>query len=153
MPKLLMFAPCETVLIGQDGNASLIVLLQQFMFQDRPDPIPPNTITQMKWHIFSEWEASPDEVGVSFEQKIELLNAAQEVQGHFQLMATFIPEAGKPLHRMIANLTFLPVISEGQYRLYLSIRRVGEENWVVVADYPLRISYAKPVAPVTAVAQ
>src|SRR4051812_32414762 len=131
MPKILVFVPCEHVLIGQDNAASLIVLMHQFTLTpgaDVPDPIPPNSATSMKWFIFAQWEAAPNEVGMTFEQKVQLVDRDNQQTG-LQVIGEFIPEADKPLHRMIANLTFLPLLPAGDYRLQLFLRRAGAPMW------------------------
>ena len=143
MPRLLIFAPCENVLISQGSSASLIVILHRIdLSGDIPEPIPENTATQMKWHIFAQWETEPEETGVKFEQKIEMSSKDGTMVPSIAGIAEFVPEAGKPVHRMIVNLTFFPIIPAGFYRLRLSLRRSDQQGeWIPHGDYPLEISY------------
>lgn len=143
MPRMLLFCPCETVLFGQGDNASLIVILhkvQMTLPPEVPDPIPPNAAAPFKWQIFSQWECDPTEVGIRFEQQIKL---ARENAVVFESIADFIPEANKPIHRMVASLTFFPLAPAGNYRLILSLRQAGEQQWNKFGDYPFEIEYQR----------
>lgn len=151
MPKLSLFTPCENVILSQDNNASLIQLLSHIKLTlppEVPDPIPPHSAAPMKWFIYAQWECSPDEVGIRFEQKIDMVNELGEAAADFQLLGSFIPEAEKPIHRMIASLVFIPLYPPGQYRLRVSIRRAGEERWNLAEDQRLDILHERVAAQV-----
>jgi hypothetical protein len=71
MPRLSILSPCENVILGQDNNASIIVIIHQVRMQlppDVPDPIPPGSVSPMTWYVFAQWEILPGEVGQHFEQ-------------------------------------------------------------------------------------
>jgi hypothetical protein len=138
---MLLFCPCETVLFGQGDNASLIVIMHQLQLTipaEVPDPIPANAAAPMKWQIFAQYECDPTDVGVRFEQQIKM------VQGNIttlESIADFVPEANKPIHRMVASLTFFPLVAAGNYRLVLSLRKAEEQGWNKVGDYPFEVIY------------
>lgn len=143
MPRLLLFCPCESVLFSQGDNASLIVILHTLILTlppEVPDPIPENSATQMKWHVFAQWECAPAEVGQQFEQEIKMV-------GHdvvaLNAISTFTPEAGRAILRSVANLTFFPLVPAGSYRLVLSLRRAGEQQWQESGTYPVEVQYQR----------
>lgn len=140
MPKLLTFAPCDNVILGQDNSVSLIQIMNQLVVSgDIPDPIPANSATQMRWFLFAQWEISPDEFGHDFQQRVRIVRAGQQL---FEAFSDFTTEMGKNVHRMIANLTYFPLIPGGECRLQLAVRPAGENNpWQEAADYPMEIVY------------
>jgi hypothetical protein len=145
MPRLLLFAPCQRVLIGQDNLISLIEIMNEITLSGEiPDPLPERAATQMKWSIFAQWEASNEDIGQRFEQRIQMVR--DDVVA-FESMADFTIEAGKPVHRMVANLTFFPLVPGGAYRMLLSIRRSGTEEWEQAGDYPFNVIYRHIAVP------
>src|SRR5260370_11142903 len=75
MPRLLAFLPCEKVIIGQDGNPSVISILQQF---NVPLPagakVDPHSMGMFRWDIFSLWERLAGDEEKEFEQRCELIS-------------------------------------------------------------------------------
>ncbi len=145
MPRLLAFMPCELVLIGQDNLVSLIQIMNEVTLSgDFPNPLPPKAAMPLKWSVFAQWEASDEEAGQQFEQRIQMVR--DDVMA-FESMSNFTIEAGKPVHRMIANLTFFPLVSGGLYRMRLSVRRSGTEEWQQAGDYPFNVVYRHVAVP------
>ena len=146
MPRSLIFAPCDNVLLGQDNSVSLIQVLTQIVVSGTvPDPLPENAGSPMRWFIFSQWEVFPEEVGVTFQQRLQI---ADDARVFYEAFSDFIPEAGKNVHRLIGALSFFPLIPGGKYRLRLAVRRAGDENpWQDAAEYPLEIIYRHIAVP------
>ena len=140
MPRALLFAVCDNVLVGQDNSVSLIQITNQFLLSgDIPNPIPPNSATQMRWYVFAEWEILEDEFEQDFEQRVRLMRDEQTM---FETFSDFRTEQGKIIHRMIGGLTFFPLIPGGLYRMHLDLRRSGAQNpWQNAAQYPLEVIY------------
>lgn len=147
MPRLLLFAPCDNVLVAGDASqsASLIIVLTQIIFQGPiPTNLPPNPVAPMRWSTFSQWEMANDEAGVRFTQRIKLV--APDGSEAYSNVLDFVGEQNKPIHRLVTTNFGFPVLPEGTYRLLMSLTRSGEENWSDLADYPLQIVFAAPVA-------
>lgn len=139
MPRLLVFLPCELVLLDQDNSVSVIHMMNEVTLSgDFPDPLPARAAVQVRWSTFAQWEASAEEVGQHFEQRVQMVRDGVVA---FENMSDFTIEAGKPIHRMISNFTFFPIVPGGAYRLGISIRRVGTEEWQECGDYPLTVVY------------
>src|SRR2546421_1770341 len=71
MPKLLLFVPCERVILGQgDNSVSLIVLIQKLLLnQTQATPLEENTAVFTRISLFAEWQKSPEDSNKVFEQK------------------------------------------------------------------------------------
>jgi hypothetical protein len=149
MPRLLLFAPCDNVLMTGDAqSASLIIVLTQINFQGPfPDNMPPNPLAPMRWSTFSQWEMSIDEVGIRYTQKVRLM-APDGTEIHSNVVE-FTGEQNKPIHRIVTTNFGFPVIPEGAYRLVLSLERSGHGDWSDIGDYPLQIVHVAPVAAPT----
>ena len=73
MPKLLVFVPCEKIILDDRANASLIVLMQNLDVQVGAQGIPKNAVTPKEWAVFTVWEWLPDDHGKEFTQIIQVL--------------------------------------------------------------------------------
>ena len=138
MPKLLIFAPCERVILGQgDNSASLIVIIQQMQFHIPPgQQIPQGAGVASRFSIFSQWHRLPTDAARIFEQRIVLSigneNPILEAVSEFQMT--------ERLHRSIANVPVLPVMHPGEYSLKLFLREKGQQDWgMAVVDYPFEV--------------
>src|SRR3990172_9026384 len=94
MPRLLVFAPCEKVIISRDeNNPTLIAILSQ-VGGSLGDTIPPGAAPDahpavpFQWSIFTLWHLEPSDTGRRFEQVIvlrspsgkEIVRAPQEFE-------------------------------------------------------------------------
>jgi hypothetical protein len=95
----------------------------------------------LRWFVFSQWEFESSEAGLEFEQKIEMIGDDKDVP-LIENIAAFTAQEGKPIHRMVAQLFAFPIVPSGWYRVHLSIRPKGGENWMRVGDYPIQVMYA-----------
>ncbi len=147
MPKLLFFAPCTQAILGQDDTLSLIVIINQMKVnigENSPDPLPLNAAATMKWSAVSQWYRLPGEENVSFEQKIELIDEDGVARRAPQTTTEFALPAQR--HTVIASFTFWPVLPDGTYNLRLSLRKVGDAEWGVAAEYPVHMESAREAA-------
>ena len=137
MPKLLLFAPCEKVLIDeQTRTVSLIVILQEIHYKLPPGTqIQPNALLPMNWSVISLWqEEEPQDSGVEFEQRLVLENNAgaalfaNEVKWKFE----------KPSRRIVGNVPGIPI---GSRRLMLRLyyRVTLSRDWHEIASYPIEL--------------
>lgn len=149
MPKLLVFAPCEKVIVNeQDHVSSLIALLEMLTLQiPEGEDLPAGTAVPLSWYIFALWEKEVGDDERRFEQRTELLTPAGENVLGGVTDLTF--HADKPKLRVVAAVAGFPVIPLGTASLRLSFREVGDGNdWTPVAEYPIIIA-RPPAQPAT----
>src|SRR5208282_4342293 len=134
MPKLLVFAVCEKVLIDENKNISLIVLLQN-VSASSPDKseIPRNAITPKEWTVFAMWQPAAEDYGREFNQIIQILwPDGSEFKKH---ALTFHFERDKIHHTRMTVIGF-PVGQAGKLTLNMWLeadsRPVGESHSYVI---------------------
>lgn len=150
MPKLLIFVPCEKVIIAQgDNSASLITVIQDLKFAGvvPAEGIPEDAAVPARMAIFCQWKMLPEEVGKVFEQRITL--GATEEKPVVEAVNEF--QVADQLQRTIAYVETLPFLKPGQYSMTLFIRRKGETEWPKeIAEYPMKVIHSFVTAPVKA---
>jgi hypothetical protein len=149
MPRLLIFAPCEKVIIGQgDNNVSLIGILQTLNLTmspapGAPSPIPPSElVVPLSWTIFTMWQREVgEEVGTAYTQRAALISPSHK---HVvEVVTNFTMEKG--LHRIVNGVIGLPAGEAGTYTLRLWLRRAGSGDWNEVASFPLTVTHSSAV--------
>lgn len=140
MPKLLMFAPCEKVIVDkQSNNVSLIAVLQDLQLRLPDVPIPAKVTVPIRWHIFSMWLREPGDENRRYEQSCELVAPVGAVLARTRSLFSL----EKPTHRVIVSMQGFPLAQSGaggEYllKLYLRAEREGAEP-NEVATYPLSV--------------
>jgi hypothetical protein len=146
MPNLLIFAPCERVIVEQATNTiSLIALLNDVTV---PIPaggeIPMNAAAPQRWYVVSMWHRQSDESDRRFEQRVELIGPSGQTIVNAHASLTF--PAGL-IHRNVVTIEGFPIGLAGDYILRLSLREPDQE-WVTRAEYPLKVEHHSPSATV-----
>lgn len=141
MPRLLFFIPCSRPITeAQTGLLSLIAVIDGFQVQVSHEEVQPNAVIPVSWSAIATWLRIPSDEGKRFEQRITIVmpDGSENVDGS----ATF--EMPNRIHRQTTNLNAFPIGQVGEYRLLLSLRDVAEDdNWTVVADYPIVVEHIK----------
>jgi hypothetical protein len=135
MPKLLLFAPCEKVLVDEGTHTlSLIVVLQEVHYK-----LPPNTPIQeggflpIHWSAVSLWQEESADAGCEFEQRLTIENPA----GVPLLTNDMKWKFSRPNHRIVANIIGMPI---GFRKLLLRLQyRVPPSNWLPGATFPIEL--------------
>src|SRR5690242_20899801 len=107
MPTLLLFAPCEKVIIGQgDNSLSLISVLQtvQVSLLSHP-PVEKNAFIASRWFVAVLWQKEPSDGDVEFEQRIALADPA----GEFRIDQIMPFQMEKPSHRIVCEMSGFPI--------------------------------------------
>jgi hypothetical protein len=139
MPKLLLFAPCEKIIIERESNtASLITILQDVTVSIPPDAqLPEKAAVPLRWYVFTVWHKQPDEEGKRFAQEIDLCGP----DGNIIVSATSQFEmTDQSYHRVPTFFPSFPIWQFGWHtlKLYLREDKEGEEKREV-ASFPLNI--------------
>jgi hypothetical protein len=134
MPRLLLFAPCERVIVEDGSNAiSLISVLQELTVSGGTRTPPPHGLVPQRWFVLSIWARDGDESSLQgFEQSVTL--NGPDGKTFLEVRTNF--EIAQKNHRNVALIEGFPV-GPGRYHLTLRIRPVGQEDWKDAADYPI----------------
>jgi len=135
MPKLLIFAACEKVLVDQaTKSVSLIALLQEVHYKVPPGvSVAQGFSLPMQWAALSLWQEEASDGGIDFEQKIVLEDATGVTL--FENVTTWRFTGTN--HRIIANVMGLPV--SRRLGLNLFYRVAGVLDWILAASYPIEL--------------
>jgi hypothetical protein len=77
MPKLVVLAACERVLIDRTAALpSLINIFQRMNIKLQDAPLPENAVSPARWAVFTLWQHTPEELGMEFTQQLEIINPA-----------------------------------------------------------------------------
>src|SRR5438046_2985316 len=98
MAKLLIFAPCEKVIISAEENAtSLISILQGFDVPMQP-PVGQTAIAPVAWYVFSLWEREVED-GLGDHQRFELRSVNGDLLLHAEAPILKPEERDRKFHR------------------------------------------------------
>lgn len=141
MPTLLMFAPCEKVIVSNDNTCSLITLVEvvRIGVLDSPtETLPEGAAIPFNWAIFTLWKPTDEERGRRFQQMVHLIAPSGEAV--LEAPAEFEFEPDKRTHRVMSRVMGFPILPAGEYNLKLSLREAGQENvWREITEYPILI--------------
>ena len=143
MPKILIFVPCDKVIVSEQDNTTSIVSIIEAFNIAIPEGIdlPEVASIPLTWHVLSFWERLAGEENRHFEQLVELSLPDGKVAFGGSMTLDFKPESKR--FRAVSSIIGFPVSSAGVYLLKLSVREIGQDNaWQPIADYNIYISRA-----------
>ena len=147
MPKLLVFAACERVIIDQDNNVSLMNLVTE-MTTEVPEQSEREAdklaVAALRWAIFALWAKDPQDEGKTFEQRVILLDPSGAPSGIEGATPFAFPE-GKRFMRNTVNVLGFPFKSAGTYRVQLWMRQEGGVPAAEpIAEFPINMKQRPP---------
>ncbi|MDP9317091.1 MAG: hypothetical protein M3R24_40600 [Chloroflexota bacterium] len=138
MPRLILFVPCDKVLIDQDGRTSLIALWDTVTLGVASNmDVPRELVIPVRWSIVSLWERTPEDGDTTYEQRTYLRLPDGEIQG--ETTHTFTMTQRR--HQTVANASNFPVGQGGDLQIVLEIREVGQDEWRPVSEYTITVTY------------
>lgn len=142
MPRLLMFAPCDKVIISQEDNSpSLISILENININIPAfgPNFPRIANLPIRWHIFTLWSHVPEDARKLFQQRTQLVLP----DGQSKIEQTIEFRMVASTQRNVVGMFGFPVLPPGQYPLRLSLRESGQiDGWNDVAEFPVSITHA-----------
>lgn len=146
MPKLLLFAACEQLIIDMNNTVSLLKLLHEITAQIPPGMTPPeNTGSPMQWNVISIFEQEPSDNAKTFEHYISFVASSGIIL--FQSpISVFEMKAEE--HRITTQVNGMPVGRAGKHHVKCFIREKGITPWTECGDYPVRIKWASSLTPI-----
>jgi hypothetical protein len=142
MPKLLVFAPCEKVIVGEDDHSISIVSLLDTINIPAPQGsiIPSEANAPIRWSIFTLWGREPQDANRQYTQRIRLLKPEGQIA--IELFVDFRVPNDK--HRNIVNASGFPVGQAGDCILQLALISDEEDTPPLeLAEYPIKIVHAQ----------
>ncbi len=143
MPKLLVFAPCEKVIISQDENTpTLIAILSDISGVYKADQkLEAGTLAPLRWSVFTMWSQEPTDDGKVFQLNIRLVSPSPANKVILHVVSDFTMTA--PAHRQTGQLHAIPVGQNGRWSIDLYLREKGAPDWPAtpLASYPLTITF------------
>ena len=146
MPKLMLFAPCERVIVEEGSNTVSLISLIQMLTASVPKGVDPKAIALQRWSVLTIWERESSDESKHFEQRI----VVRDPNGSTALEALAEFKVTRDFHRNIAMIEGFPLAVPGRYVLVLSLRETGQHDWAVLADYPMTLKHATtPAEPIS----
>ena len=146
MPKLLLFAACEKVIVNEtDNTTSLISLLEAIniaVVEGEESKIPSDASIPLSWHVLSLWQSEPADEGKRLEQRfyIELPDGeAVNISGTMPIGF----EPNKPNFRGVIGIMgfpLAPLLKTKRVVLKLDFREVGTNPWKSASEYSIHIT-------------
>jgi hypothetical protein len=145
MPRLLIFVPCDRVIIDvKHKQASLIEVLEAIGVS-LTENLPEDALAPLKWSIFTLWRSDKKEEGKVFEQRIEIVSPSGKVTGDH--VTPFELQEGKLNHKVRFDVNGFRIGEAGDWIVRLSLREVDSGNkWQHLADYPINVKHEVPNA-------
>jgi hypothetical protein len=150
MPQLVVFTPCEKVIIAKDDNSPTLVSVFHSLKLSLEGKSPAKDGATMTlpfaWATYVTWRRLPGEEGRAFDQKIELIAPSRRVLMVQSTSFTF----EKAYHRHSGRVFGFPFTESGDHILRISIKPRGETEYSFSSDFPLAIQIAFSSAPTVA---
>ena|SRR5947207_10247590 len=144
MPDLLTFIACEKVIVDKEDESISIYNLLQRVVLSIPDGIQPSGIREfpLSWGILTLWRNPGEEIGIKYQQRIELNSPSGEPFIYSETDWAFGPVEAN--NRIIVKLDIFPVAPEGVWRLRLFLRETEPmTSWMPIAEYPIELGFLK----------
>lgn len=142
MPKLLLFAPCDRVIVSQNQVMSLINIIQGMeLGLGASATLGEGLVVPVPWTAAALWQRHSDEVDKVFEQKVEVVSPDSMRVEVGSLEFTFT----QGIHRTLQNAQGFLISGEGEYNVVLSIREKADtKRWQRAASFPVIVSFKVP---------
>jgi len=137
LPRLLIFAPCNKVLIDQDNNISLISIFQDVRIP-KPENIPHDAQAVIQWDVLTVWGQVPEDDGRTYEQDVMVFGPDGSMTAHTKLQFSMAART----YRNISKIYGFPVSREGEYSLTLKLKDMqDDEHFIFEATFPMFVTH------------
>lgn len=141
MPKILLFAPCEKVIVDEKENTvSLISILESVQIpipMSHDAKLPGNVEIPSRWYLLSIWQREENDAE-QYEQRAEIvLPDGRSINPH-STPIKFPPHSRNA--RNVIQVGAWPLSVKGHCLVKLSIREVKPESqWREVTTFPVYV--------------
>lgn len=137
MPKLLLFAPCERVIVEQGSNTVSLISVLQEITVGPAEKITSNTVAPTAWYVLSMWHREESEPVTKQVQR--LIVESPNGKTLVEVFTEF--DMAKGSHRNIALIQGLPIGDTGRYVLRLALK-TDKGDWSEIATYPFTVKHS-----------
>ena len=149
MLNLLIFAPCEKVIIAQGGQSSAIGIIETIRVLVEPEkPLAEDSLIPFKWGILILWNRpEPIEGPVIYETEVRIFRPDKtdtgfKAQAQFEVNVTY-----KSFRLDLSGIPVFPAGQQGIYELRLFLRRQGDEDWEQRGVFPVAVDHVQALEP------
>jgi hypothetical protein len=134
MPKLLIFAPCERVIVDDIGKqVSMVSVLESLTVAFG---VPEDAVVPLPWMVLAFWRREEGEEDKEFEERVQLVLPNKEIYAEDRVKFKMI----KPNHRVRHSFFGIRVGMAGDNFIRLSVRPADNESeWQDVAEFPILV--------------
>ena len=137
MLKVLIFVPCQKLIIGQDNNSSIISVIESLNI-NVDAKFPEDAALPITWSVLTLWhryEDAPQDI--IYQQRVEGVasNGKTILEGEQE----FIVSNRNVNVRNIMEVQGFPIGISGVLNLRLLVRRKSEEPWQLASEFPIGI--------------
>lgn len=147
MPRLLIFAPCESVIVSLEGSISLITVFEGLNVsfpEEEYTNLPDDSFLPMTWNVLSKWIRDDNEEPHLWEQRIQVTMPDGRVPTDITTAFDLVANSG--MHNIV-RIDGFAIKPAGQVNLTLSLRKAGEEApWQEITSYPMNLQNVPPEA-------
>ena len=145
MPRLILFAPAERVLIDQqDNSVSLVNVLSGVKAQLlAPDETPPaDASVPIRWSVLALWRREAGDEGKRFEQRLQMF-LPDGLSAGFDSVTPPFSITGQT-HRIRTDIQGFLISVPGFCKLVASLREEGQQTWSEKATYDMLVEHVQP---------
>ncbi len=143
MPRLLLFAPCEKLIVDEDANPTLFTVIQNISVAvPTGQQIPSDVMSPHGWDVVTLWYPESGDDGKTFHERLEFEQPDGSVAVRGKLKFTF--SNGKT-HRNKTHVDGFPVGRPGTCWLKLWLDADGgEPSPNPIAAFPISVTHVHP---------
>ncbi len=139
MPKLLLFAPCEKLIVDEEGNPTLITVLQNLGIEvPAGEQVPRDVMTPQTWDVITLWYPEDGDPGKTFHERLEFT----QPDGSIPIRTKITFRMEDKTQRNKTHIMGFPIGQAGQSRLNLFLDENGTEPAREPrAFYPINVTH------------
>ncbi|MFY9618479.1 MAG: hypothetical protein WAM70_19550 [Pyrinomonadaceae bacterium] len=140
MLTLLIYAPCEKVLIGEDQIASLISIMETVGVNVTAE-IPADALAPIQWSVFSLWKRNEEvREPIEMEERTEVFRPDGTLATGGT--TTFTVSNEHVFYRSLVRIPLFPIGLHGFVKVKCRTRRTNPETeWTEFAEFPLFVEH------------
>jgi hypothetical protein len=145
MLKLLIFVPCEKVIIGEKGQPSLIGVLELITLKASPE-LSPEALSPFRWGFLTLWRRTESiDKPIVYESEIRLMrpDGTQALKVNTEFSVT---DEHENYRQDAGDISVFPTGQDGTCYLELFLRKKGDEEWEPITKYPILVKHIKETA-------